>query len=92
MNFSGNVFKAYDIRGLYGSELTPGLAKAVGRALADYLPETGPVIVGRDMREGSEDLQSALIEGLTLQGRDIWDIGLVTTDMVYFAAGHFGSQ
>ena len=90
MKFIDSVFKAYDIRGLSGTELTTELAHAVGRAVADYLPETGPVIVGRDMREDSLKLQMAVIEGLTEQGRDVWDIGLVTTDMVYFATGHFG--
>jgi phosphomannomutase len=64
----------------------------VGRAVADYLPNSGPVIVGRDMRVDSNDLAEALIDGLTQQGRDVWDIGLVTTDMVYFSAGHFGDE
>ena len=90
MNFTDSVFKAYDIRGLSGTELTPELAHAVGRAVADYLPEAGPVLVGRDMRIDSGELQKAVIAGLIEQGRDVWDIGLVSTDMVYFAAGHYG--
>ena len=89
MNFTDSVFKAYDIRGLSGTELTPELAHSVGKAVADYLPEAGPVLVGRDMRVDSEELQKAVIAGLTEQGRDVWDIGLVSTDMVYFAAGHY---
>jgi phosphomannomutase len=68
-------------------ELSPDVAHAVGRALADSLPAKGKVVVGRDMRADSEALQSALIEGLTRQGRDVINIGLVTTDMMYFATG-----
>jgi phosphomannomutase len=92
MNFTESIFKAYDIRGISGEELTVELAHAVGRAVADYLPDEGPVIVGRDMRVDSNDLAAALIEGLTQQGRDVWDIGLVTTDMVYFGAGRFADE
>jgi phosphomannomutase len=92
MNFTESIFKAYDIRGLSGEELTVEVAEAVGRAVADCLNDDGPVIVGRDMRVDSADLAKAVIEGLTKQGRDVWDIGLVTTDMVYFAAGRFGDE
>lgn len=83
-----NIFKAYDIRGKVGSELTPEVSKAVGRAFADWLPTEGTVVVGRDMRPDSAELASALIEGLAEQGRDVWDIGEVTSDMIYFAVGH----
>jgi phosphomannomutase len=92
MKFEDSIFKAYDIRGISGEELTPELAEAVGRAVGDYLPDPGPVIVGRDMRVDSNDLAAALIRGLTRQGRDVWDIGLVTTDMVYFGAGRFAQE
>lgn len=87
MKFVEDIFKAYDIRGLSPEELSPEVAHAVGRALADTLPAKGKVIVGRDMRADSEALQAALIEGLTRQGRDVINIGLVTTDMMYFATG-----
>ncbi|HSH31525.1 MAG TPA: hypothetical protein VK963_02550 [Candidatus Saccharimonadales bacterium] len=89
MEFAENVFKAYDIRGLVPDELTPELARNVGRALADLLPTPGPVAVGRDMRPDSAQLARELIAGLTEQGREVWDIGQVTSDMIYFAAGHF---
>ncbi|HEY6736794.1 MAG TPA: phosphomannomutase/phosphoglucomutase [Candidatus Saccharimonadia bacterium] len=89
MKFTESIFKAYDVRGISGEELTVAVARAYGRAVADYLPHQGPVIVGRDMRMDSNDLAAAVIEGLTEQGRDVWDVGLVTTDMVYFAAGRF---
>ncbi len=92
MKFTDSVFKAYDIRGLSGTELTSELAYAVGRAVGDYLPEVGPVIVGRDMRPDSLALQESVIKGLIDQGRDVWDVGLVSTDMVYFGAGHFSES
>jgi len=83
------VFKSYDIRGKVGSQLTPELLNMLGQALALWLPKKGPVAVGRDMRPDSEALANAMIEGLRTQGRDVWDIGEVTTDMIYFTVGHF---
>ncbi len=82
------IFKAYDIRGKVGSELKPELIELVGRAVAEWLPNEGPVAVGRDMRPDSAELAQAIIKGLTEQGRDVWDIGEVTSDMIYFATGH----
>lgn len=84
-----SIFKAYDVRGKVGSELTPGVVEQIGRAVASWLPDKGPVAVGRDMRPDSKELSEALIKGLTSQGRDIWDIGEVTSDMIYFTTGHF---
>ncbi len=83
-----HIFKAYDIRGKVGSELTPAIAQAVGQSFADWLPTPGAVAVGRDMRPDSAELADAAIKGLRLQGRDVVDIGLVTSDMIYFAVGH----
>lgn len=88
MQIVSDIFKAYDIRGKVGSELTPEVAEALGRALADFLPESGPVAVGRDMRPDSGALADAVIQGLTKQGREVINIGEVTTDMIYFAVGH----
>jgi phosphomannomutase len=82
-----SIFKAYDVRGKVGSELTAEVAENIGRALADWLPEQGTVAVGRDMRPDSAELAAAVIKGLTEQGRDVIDIGEVTSDMIYFAVG-----
>ncbi len=87
MQIVSDIFKAYDIRGKVGSELTTGVAEAVGKGLADVLGE-GPVAVGRDMRPDSRALAEAVIKGLVAQGRDVLDIGEITTDMIYFAVGH----
>ncbi len=84
-----SIFKAYDIRGKVGTELTAEVARLVGGSLADFLPTEGVVAVGRDMRPDSAELAAALIEGLQQQGRDVMDIGEVTSDMIYFAVGHY---
>lgn len=87
---NADIFKAYDIRGRVGTELTTELCWNVGKALADWLPEDGSVAVGYDMRPDSQELAMAIIEGLRLQGRDVVNIGNVSTDMIYFAVGHLG--
>jgi phosphomannomutase len=83
------IFKAYDVRGKVGSELTPELLNKIGKAFADWLPAQGVVAVGRDMRPDSAELAGAFVEGLRAQGRNVIDIGEATTDMIYFAVGHF---
>jgi phosphomannomutase len=83
------IFKAYDIRGKVGSQLTPTLVTKVGKAFADWLPTAGTVAVGRDMRPDSKELAQALIDGLRTQGRDVIDVGEVTSDMIYFAVGKY---
>lgn len=85
-----NIFKAYDIRGKVGSELNPEVVQKVGRAFGKWLPRKGALAVGRDMRPDSKELAEALIAGLRSQGRDVWDIGEVTSDMIYFAVGKHG--
>ncbi|QBD82252.1 phosphomannomutase/phosphoglucomutase [Ktedonosporobacter rubrisoli] len=82
------LFKAYDIRGIYGEKLTDEVAYAIGRAAAQYLavPE---IAVGRDMRLSSPQLASAIIRGITDQGVNAIDLGMVPTDGLYFAVGKF---
>lgn len=84
---NAEIFKAYDIRGKVGSQLNKTTVWQIGRALAAWLPGTAPVAVGRDMRPDSEALAKAMAEGLRAGGRDVWDIGQVTSDMIYFAVG-----
>ncbi|MDQ3065245.1 MAG: phosphomannomutase/phosphoglucomutase [bacterium] len=83
------IFKAYDVRGKVGSELTPDIVNKIGRAFADWLPQTGVVAVGYDMRPDSASLAQEFIKGLNAQGYDVWDLGLITSDMVYFAVGNW---
>jgi phosphomannomutase len=86
MRFNKDIFKAYDIRGLAPQELNPQVAYAIGRAFADFLP-AGKVAVGRDMRLDSGELADALIAGLIKQDREVIDLGMITSDMIYFAVG-----
>lgn len=81
------IFKSYDIRGKVGTQLTAESVKDIARAYADWLPTQGTVAVGHDMRPDSAELAQAFMEGLKAQGYDVWDIGLVTSDMIYFAVG-----
>jgi phosphomannomutase len=83
------LFKAYDIRGIAPEELSPDSAYKVGRALVQYLG-ADHVCVGRDMRVTSPVLAAALIDGIRDQGADVTDIGLISTDGLYFAVGRFG--
>ncbi len=84
-----NIFKSYDVRGKVGSELTEDVAERIGRAMAQWLPNKGIVAVGRDMRPDSAALTKAMIKGLNAGGRNVYDIGLVTSDMIYFAVGKY---
>jgi len=84
------AFKAYDLRGRVPDELNPDLARDIGIALAGQLPE-GPIVLGRDVRLTSPELQAALSEGLRSQGRPVIDIGLCGTEEVYFQVDHRGA-
>jgi phosphomannomutase len=87
MSDISKIFKAYDIRGKVGTELTAEVARLIGAALGQWLPTAGAVAVGRDMRPDSAELAAAVIAGLQSQGHDVIDIGEVTSDMIYFAVG-----
>jgi len=80
------IFKAYDIRGIYGDTITDDIAFAIGRAFATFL-KCRKVVVGRDMRLHSTPLFDALARGLTMQGVDVVDIGRCSTPMCYHACG-----
>ncbi len=83
------VFKAYDVRGLYPSQLDEEGAYAVGRAYVEQF-EPRRIAVGRDMRLSSPSVAKAAIEGARDGGADVVDIGLAATEMVYFAVGSMG--
>jgi len=83
------IFKAYDVRGVYPDEIDEGTARAIGSAFARFA-ESPRIIVGRDMRVSSGPLGDAFIEGVNDAGVDALDLGLVSTDLVYFASGDLG--
>jgi phosphomannomutase len=87
----GSIFKAYDIRGIYGETLTDDLAYSIGRAFQTFT-KCRKVVVGRDMRPHSEPLFRNLARGLTEQGADVIDLGLCSTPMSYYANGSLGAD
>lgn len=87
-----NIFKAYDIRGKVGSELTEAVAERTGAAFSDWLSSTGDVVVGRDMRPDSQQLAEAFMQGVIRTGRNVIDLGMVTSDMAIFAVKQLGAS
>jgi len=83
------VFKAYDVRGLYRSELDEEGAYAIGRAYVEQF-EPVRIAVGGDMRVSSPSMAAAVREGAADAGADVLDVGMVGTEMVYFAVGELG--
>jgi phosphomannomutase len=80
------VFKAYDVRGMVPDQLDAQLCRAIGAAFADFAGAES-VLVGRDMRESGVELAAAFADGVQSQGVDVVDLGLCSTDLVYFASG-----
>ena len=91
IEISKEVFKSYDIRGIYPTGVNEELAYRLGRSLVTYLSgelnSFHRLIVGRDMRNSSPHLYEALVNGVTDQGASVLDIGLVSSDMFYYACG-----
>lgn len=88
-----DIFKAYDIRGLVDSEITPDFTFATGVAFARFLQqqrEPATIVIGEDMRPSSPALADAFSAGVTSLGMDVVRIGLASTDMLYFASGKLG--
>ena len=83
------VIKAYDVRGLVGSEIDESLVAEVGAAFARLMAAEGAgrVAVGHDMRDSSPPLSAAFADGVVAQGLDVVRIGLASTDQLYFASG-----
>ena len=83
------VFKAYDVRGLHPQEIDEEGAYAIGRAFVEQF-EPKRIAIGRDMRVSSPSMAAAAIEGAADAGADVLDLGLVGTEMVYYAVGELG--
>jgi len=82
----GRLFKAYDVRGVVPDELDEDVARSIGAAFAEW-SGVEAVAIGRDCRLSSPSLAAALSEGITSRGTDVIDIGLASTDLLYFASG-----
>jgi phosphomannomutase len=91
MSISPDIFKAYDVRGLYPGELNEDTARLIGRAFIAYLGAKR-IAVSRDMRVSSPGLAKSFIEGALMQGADVVDYGMAATDMLYFAVVRDGLE
>ena len=88
VNVDRSIFRAYDIRGVVGQSLDEGVARLIGQAVGSLMAEQGlrEIVVGRDGRLSGPSLSEALISGLRAAGRDVIDIGMAPTPVVYFGA------
>ncbi|MEZ6195738.1 MAG: phosphomannomutase/phosphoglucomutase [Planctomycetota bacterium] len=84
-----SIFKAYDVRGIYGEQIDETLARKIGIHFARQIGARS-LVVGRDMRACAPSIAAAFIEGAREQGADVIDIGLASTPMTYFAIGSLG--
>jgi len=84
-----SVFRAYDVRGIYPTEVNEWLAKKIGNQFPS-LVHTKKILVGYDMRTSSLDLYNALVDGLRLRGVDVYSIGMCSSPMFYYACAFFG--
>src|SRR5262245_62623379 len=89
MTINANIFKAYDVRGLYPSEINEDAARLIGRGFVSYL-QAKRIGVGRDMRLSSPSITAAFIDGAREQGADVVDYGMLATDMLYFGVARDG--
>ena len=89
-----SIFRAYDIRGIVDDTLTEQSVELIGRAIGSEAAERGErsVIVARDGRHSGQRLQAALIKGLTAAGRDVVNIGMVPTPVLYYATNTLGDS
>src|SRR5215210_78828 len=88
------IFKAYDVRGIVKTALTPEVTEAIGQAIASEGRDRGvkAIVIGRDGRLSGPSLAAALAKGIRSAGIDVIDIGCVATPMTYFAANHLGTM
>lgn len=89
MAFDPSIFKAYDVRGIYPDNLDEDIAYKIGQAYASYVKPMTEVMVGHDVRVHSEQLKKSLIQGLLDAGVNVVDVGLISTDMLYFTVGYY---
>ncbi|MBI5254453.1 phosphomannomutase/phosphoglucomutase, partial [Candidatus Falkowbacteria bacterium] len=83
-----NIFKAYDVRGVYPSELNEEIMEKIGRAFVQFLGAS-TVLVGCDMRISTPQLVEAFKKGVAKQGAQVIDLGQISTDCLYFASGKY---
>ena len=91
-NINPNIFREYDIRGIYGTDITEDVAYTIGKSFGTYIKKDGnyTTIIGYDNRESSPIIANALIKGITDAGVNVINLGLVTTPMYYFGKYYYG--
>jgi phosphomannomutase len=87
----GQIVKAYDVRGLVGTQLTEDLVAALGAGFVDEFGIRGDLVVGHDMRDSSPGFAAAFARGAQARGANVVSIGLCSTDETYFASGHYNA-
>ena len=94
LDFDPVIFRAYDIRGIFGKELTVEIVYEIAKAIGTMVNDNGQkkIVVGRDGRISSPELSTVLIEGLVSTGLDVIDIGVVPTPVTYFASHHLQTK
>lgn len=86
MKINPEIFKAYDIRGVYPEEINEDAVYNIGRAVVEYL-KPQKIVIGRDIRNSSDSLRNSLVKAITEAGVEVIDIGIATTPMIYYASG-----
>ena len=89
MKLAANIFKAYDIRGIYGKELTLDAIALIAKSISNLYPnDNDTIVIGRDGRNSSSEISKALIDSFLKNGKNVIDIGEVPTPLLYFAVNH----
>ena len=89
MKLASNIFKAYDIRGIYGKELTLDAIGLIAKSISNLYPnDNDTIVIGRDGRNSSSEISKALIDSFLKNGKNVIDIGEVPTPLLYFAVNH----
>ena len=89
MKLASNIFKAYDIRGIYGKELTLDTIGLIAKSISNLYPnDNDTIVIGRDGRNSSSEISIALIDSFLKNGKNVIDIGEVPTPVLYFAVNH----
>lgn len=89
MKIKEEIFRAYDIRGIYEKDLDEEIAEIIGKAFGTFIGENKKIVIGRDVRISSEKLEKSIIKGLLETGCQVIPIGLIHTPLLYFAIIHY---
>jgi len=92
VSITPTIFRAYDIRGVYGETITEAVARVLGRAFAEYMGPSSSIVVGRDVRLSSPSLEQAFTEGLLEGGCDVIKVGLQPTPFVYYGIIEYNAK